>query len=89
MDKEKEIEEMSILATKTIKAALGYEYGCRVETAEQQGENIANVLYEKGYRKADDVRKETAKELYDKFFGSGFTTEYLKSVMKEYGVEVE
>lgn len=86
MDKEKEIEEM-------------------VEIARKYSENFANTPYYKGvytdmeaiyeadYRKADEVRKETAKEilLYLKATitdGLLKNHEILNALMREYGIEV-
>lgn len=59
MDKEREIEEMA----KTV------NNGCRVacsdcrERALCEVRHVAEVLVDEGYRKADEARKETAKEI--------------------------
>lgn len=64
-------------------------------------ETIAKALYDAGYRKVDDVRKETAKEimqcLYDKCYeiqnlrecGAHITPLDILQMAKHYGVEVE
>lgn len=65
-------------------------------------ETIAKALYDAGYRKVNDVRKETAKEilqtLYDECSeiidetgeGMGYfvTDDYILCLAKQYGVEV-
>ncbi len=64
-------------------------------------ETIAKALYDAGYRKVDDVRKETAKEimqcLYDKCYEiqnlrecvAHITPLDILQMAKHYGVEVE
>lgn len=64
-------------------------------------ETIAKALYDAGYRKVDDVRKETAKEimqcLYDKCYEiqnlrecvAHITPLDILQLAKHYGVEVE
>lgn len=64
-------------------------------------ETIAKALYDAGYRKVDDVRKETAKEimqcLYDKCYEiqnlrecvAHITPFDILQLAKHYGVEVE
>ena len=62
----------------------------------------ATALYNSGYRKADEVRKEMAKEILQKIiekdhkilaweYGVGYMDcmQNIKSVISEYGVEVE
>lgn len=65
MDKEKEIEEMAKFILKN-------------RTAEDS-EWIANGLYDMGYRKADEVRKEIKKEILKGLYDE----------MKKHGVEVD
>lgn len=63
--------------------------------------SVAIALYNAGYQKADEVRKETAKEILQKItekdhkilaweYGVGYMDcmQNLKSVISEYGVEV-
>ena len=82
MDKEKEIEEMAKFILKN-------------RTGEDS-EWIANGLYEIGYRKADEVRKETAKRIADWLeegcFSAGLDTSVFfiaELIRRSYGVEVE
>lgn len=54
---------------------------------------IAEVLYNAGYRKADDVRRETAREILKEFWNIQFGQRELDNVCirlaEKYGVEVE
>lgn len=60
MDKEKEIEEMiEVLKNKHFEKNLD-EYIADIPRA------ICSALVEAGYRKADEVRKEMAKEIYER-----------------------
>ena len=66
-------------------------------------ETIAKALYDAGYRKVDDVRKETAKEILDMLYDMGIDKETLeccrifdvngvsltKQICEKYGVEIE
>ena len=87
MNKEKEIEEM-------------------VEIARKYSENFANTpyykgvytdmeaIYEAGYRKADKVRKETAKEIWKDFklqrnHFDDWEWEVVKLICRTYGIEVD
>ena len=51
---------------------------------------ITEILAEEGYRKADEVRKETAKEILQKLYK---LTDYAKptviAVAEEYSIEIE
>ncbi len=97
MDREKEIEEMA----KTV-----YN-GCRVacsdcrERALCEVRHVAEVLVDEGYRKADEVRKETAKEVLFALLDKKFEMDdkgrvcivdiydELNRLFEKYGVEVE
>lgn len=52
---------------------------------------IVNELYDAGYRKEDDVRKETAKEILNAVDdeSNGQTISVTNVLRKKYGVEVE
>lgn len=66
-------------------------------------ETIAKALYDAGYRKVDDVRKETAREILDMLYDIGIDKETLeccrifdvngvsltKQICEKYGVEIE
>lgn len=66
-------------------------------------ETIAKALYDVGYRKVDDVRKETAREILDMLYDMGIDKEMLeccrifdvngvsltKQICEKYGVEIE
>lgn len=85
LDKKEEIEEMEmfILKNRTV----------------EDSEWIARGLYEIGYRKADEVRKETAKEIWEEVKGvCNRVAKYdyrlpniepFKNIFKKYGVEVD
>ena len=80
MSKQKEIEEMADL--------IGHNK--YVRTSEQ----VACILFDAGYRKADEVRKETAKEILDKLLtimphGYEQVKAFVKVREEEYGVEVD
>ena len=66
-------------------------------------ETIAKALYDAGYRKVDDVRKETAREILDMLYDMGIDKETLeccrifdvngvsltKQICEKYGVQIE
>lgn len=66
-------------------------------------ETIAKALYDAGYHKVDDVRKETAREILDMLYDMGIDKETLeccrifdvngvsltKQICEKYGVEIE
>ena len=87
MDKEKEIEEMVKIARKYSEKFANTPYYKGVKTDME-------AIYEAGYRKADEVRKETAKEILC-YLKATMTDgllknhEILNALMREYGVEVE
>lgn len=61
MNKQEQIKEMAIiLYKKMILDANEYEKDCFTKYAE--------ALYNAGYRKADEVRKETAKKIFDALY---------------------
>ena len=94
MDKEKEIDELHYLIK---------ELACRLDRADIEHEWIegqyptekeyAKALIDAGYRKADEVRKETAKEIFQEWHSDlkikGEDTNYVRLLAKMYGVEVE
>ena len=56
------------------------------------------AIYEAGYRKAEEVRKETAKEIFSWLYGQIKMSNYgilllvskdIKAIAKQYGVEVD
>ncbi|MCD8308454.1 MAG: hypothetical protein LUD19_01270 [Clostridia bacterium] len=86
MDKEKEIQEMADIA----------EIYCSNHFDEKicNNEDDCNkctfyALAEAGYRKADEVRKETAKEILQEVgeYMSGYI--WFKELCEKYGVEVD
>lgn len=85
MDKEKEIEEVYDIIDDTIYIQYDWLYGKR-----EAAENIV----EAGYRKAYEVRKETAKEIL-RYLKATITDgllknhEILNALMREYGIEVD
>ncbi len=76
MDKEKEIEEMTKFILKN-------------RTGEDS-EWIANGLYDMGYRKADEVRKETAEAIKNSIINNlrldNYDYELIDEIFAEYGV---
>ncbi|MCD8372025.1 MAG: hypothetical protein LUD27_01845 [Clostridia bacterium] len=103
MDKEKEIQEMASVIC-------GVGDGCgdtcqyfKANKCLSEDGATAEVLYNAGYRKTDEVQKETAKEIYDNFKSDIFPTlfesnapydetyikKYINRLFARYGVEVE
>ena len=98
MDKEKEIEdkiEITVFYAKKEAEKQADKFGYRGDKREFHIlSTIAKVLVVAGYRKAEEVRKETAKEilLYLKATitdGLLKNHEILNALMKEYGIDVE
>lgn len=84
MDKDKYIDEIAdILQETDDKIRKTTMYDCATYG------DFASAIIDAGYCKADEVRKETATELYHKLFGSGFVTDYIKEVFAEYGFDIE
>lgn len=54
---------------------------------------VASVLYGNNYRKAEEVRKETAKEILQEWADDnssmGLDNTFVKNIAKKYGVEVK
>ena len=76
MSKEKEIEQMADL--------IGHNK--YVRTSEQ----VACILFDEGYRKADEVRKETAKEILDlliRYDDGDSNSEAIKLIIDHYGLK--
>lgn len=89
MDKEKEIEEMAEIARKYSENFANTPYYKGVYTDME-------AIYEAGYRKAEEVRKETAKKIADWLQDGCFTAGLDASVFfiaelvrVNYGVEVD
>ena len=97
MNKEKEIEEIADMLVAVCddcnECPYGKKYGYGACTEHQMAERI----YEAGYRKADEVRKETAKEIYNSLIDETvwetdtimISVDWLKDKIKKYGVEVD
>ena len=100
MDKEKEIEELKKVIRKGFETA-----NCRNEYTKEpypyfdsQILSIANCLSVAGYRKADEVRKETAKEILQDLYDEAakyddetmsLNTYEIKQLAIKYGIEVD
>lgn len=96
MDKQKEIEEMaqaicSIVKDGVKKSCNDCLFGRRSLEARCKWCTYAVQIYEAGYRKADEVRKETTMELLDllKFGYELPIDDIAKEILEKYGVEVE
>lgn len=102
MTKQEQIEEMA----KTACAACAPKASCPLlPNARPCGAALeyAEAVYNAGYRKADGVRKETAKEILDMLYVMGIDKETLeccrifdvngvslaKQICEKYGVEIE
>ena len=102
MTKQEQIEDMAKAAC----AACGHGYPCPVLAKYRPCEaalEYAKAVYDGGYRKADGVRKETAKEILDMLYDMGIDKEMLeccrisdvngvslaKQICEKYDVEVE
>ena len=91
MDKEKEIEEMA----RDIGDVLAVTYeGDSFPFTMHTRFYLSKALIKAGYRKADEVRKKTAKEIWGCF--KGYKKEFriiewgmIKRIFQEYGVEVD
>ena len=67
MNKEKEIEKMVNVLCYVLCDDTDYCDDCAYRGyGDCENRKIANRIYEAGYRKADEVRKETAKEIYER-----------------------
>lgn len=103
MPKEEQIEEMTSICYVSICHQIGGGDFVQAGDRRAAGEICAEELYESGYRKADEVRRETAREILDKilkvieFEASlddknatfNLCSEVVKDVIGEYGVGVE
>lgn len=67
---QKEIEEMAKVIEKA-NQPIEYDEGTYTVTTYPSEKDIAAELYDAGYRKADEVRKETARELAKKLLACG------------------
>lgn len=86
MGKEKEIEEMASIIYSKLNT------GTYDNAFDDVGDAVV-ALQEAGYRKADDVRKETAKEIlqvvYNEWFRSETIDLFVKNLAKKYGIKVD
>ncbi len=91
MDREKEIQEIATVDSVCAKA----EAACKKCAKKCVHYYRAIDLYNAGYRKADEVRKETAKEIIQKThdmykkYGIGKLLLWANALAAEYGVEVK
>ena len=103
MNKEKEIEELEKIILQCVSieqvqySTIEYQekfngMGLRIDSAK-----LFSILQEAGYRKADEVREETAKEIYNSLIDETvwetdtimISVDWLKDKIKKYGVEVD
>ena len=95
MDKEKEIEEMLNVLRYVLCDDTDYCDDCFYRGyGDCENRKIANRIYEAGYRKADEVRKETAKEIWKDFklqrnHFDDWEWEVVKLICRTNGVEVD
>ena len=85
MTKQEQIEEMAQIINGSTELDTVAYYRCM---------NIAKTIYSAGYRKSEEVRKETAKEIYERLIELSENPcndreEIYKEVFGRYGVEVE
>ncbi len=66
MTKEEQIEEMTSICYVSICHQIGGGDFVQAGDRRAAGEICAEELHESGYRKADEVRKETAQEIFDR-----------------------
>ena len=64
------------------------------ERTYRSSDEIASGLYDKGYRKADEVRKETAKEILQWLYnlrkgGFSLNASEVRRIAKDHGIEVD
>lgn len=89
--KQEQIEEMGKVIPEKIKDPL--DNSRYIIFGKSLRREIARIYYNAGYQKADEVRKETAKEIYglavDYYDGSEAFDLFLQAVKERYGVEVE
>lgn len=93
---QKEIEEIAETIFKSGVALDGSDFMFGID-GDDHFTRLAKKLYNAGYRKADEARKETARELAKKLLACGQESENgevyphdIKNVVKElYGVEIE
>lgn len=89
MDKEKEIEEMVNALRYVLCGDTDYCDDCSYRGyGDCENRKIANRIYEAGYRKADEVRKETIREI-SKWLHEHYRAEFLGLFDKTFGIEVE
>lgn len=95
MNKEKEIEEMAEFIGETL--SVRHE-GDRFPLTVLTRDFLARRIIKAGYRKADEVRKEMAKEILQDLYDEaskycddtmGLNTYEIKQLAKKYGVEVD
>lgn len=103
MTKEEQIEEMTSICYVSICHQIGGGDFVQAGDRRTAGEICAEELYKSGYRKADEVRKETAREILNYLHdlgGCGAKDDFIKGwdaaidgaykdISCKYGVEVE
>lgn len=90
MNKEEKIKEMAKIAELELMIHFGDGDIVEPEDRPIQAESIAEAFYKAGYRKAEEVRKETAREIFEYIVKSGVINvapDTIKMFFKErYGV---
>ena len=90
MNKEEKIKEMAKIAELELMIHFGDGDIVDPEDRPIQAESIAEAFYKAGYRKAEEVRKETAREIFEYIVKSGVINvapDTIKMFFKErYGV---
>lgn len=91
MNKEEKIKEMAKIAELELMIHFGDGDIVEPEDRPIQAESIAEAFYNAGYRKAEEVRKETAREIFEYIVKSGVINvapDTIKMFFKErYGCE--
>lgn len=95
MNKQEQIEEMAVLGcVRNPQAHTAEECAkCGFKQGMCNAYRHAEALYDAGYRKADEVRKGTAKEILQEWADDnssmGLDNTFVNNIAKKYGVEVE
>ena len=99
MTKEQQIEEMAREIQKAGVALDGTDFAYGLVDRDDHFHRLAKKLVDTGYRKEDEVRKETAREIFAKIFSiareqgnAGHIVNWVAicaQVAKDYGVEVD
>ena len=84
-EQEKRIEEMIKIVDEVFRGTLHR----RIYITD----TVCRILYDAGYRKEEEVRREVAKEILQKWYqeneATNFEQDYVLELAYEYGVEVE